>query len=122
MNDIPTDKPHHPKDDEALGVPERMPDPPVLQVGPEMAVAEDVHEVVTGELVAGSSLWRDAWRRLLRNKLAVFGIVIVLLVTVASLIGPSIIKARTGYAYDYIPKDNRSEEHTSELQSRLHLV
>ena len=93
MNDIPTDKPHHPKDDEALEVPVRMPDPPVLQVGPEMAVAEDVHDVVTGELVAGSSLWRDAWRRLLRNKLAVFGIVIVLLVTVASLIGPSIIKA-----------------------------
>ena len=106
MNDIPTDKPHHPKDDEALAVPERLPDPPVLQVGPEMAVAEDVHDIVTGELVAGSSLWRDAWRRLLRNKLAVFGIVIVLLVTVASLIGPSLITATTGYAYDYIPKDN----------------
>lgn len=106
MNDIPPDKQHRPKDDEALEVPERMPDPPVLQVGPEMAVAEDVHDIVTGELVAGSSLWRDAWRRLLRNKLAVFGIVIVLLVTMASLIGPSIIKATTGYAYDYIPKDN----------------
>src|SRR6185503_10992795 len=104
MNDIPPKKPHHPKAADALEAPERLPDPPVLQTGPEMAVAEDVHDIVSGELVAGSSLWRDAWRRLLKNKLAVFGIVIVLLLTVASLIGPSILKATTGYAYDYIPK------------------
>ena len=29
--------------------------------------------------VRGSSLWRDAWRRLLRNKLAVVGGVVVIL-------------------------------------------
>jgi oligopeptide transport system permease protein len=106
MSDISPDKPTDPRDDGALEAPERMTDPPVLQIGPEIAVAEDVHDVVTGELVAGSSLWRDAWRRLLRNKLAVFGIAIVL-ITLASLVGPSIIKAATGYSYEYIPKDNR---------------
>jgi len=74
---------------------------------PEVAVAEDVHEIVAGEVVAGSSLWRDAWRRLLRNKLAVFGIFVVLLIAVASLIGPSIIKRANGYTYDYIPRDNQ---------------
>jgi oligopeptide transport system permease protein len=81
-------------------------DPPVLQIGPEIAVAEDVHTVVTGELVAGSSLWRDAWRRLLKNKLAVFGMVVVILIAIASLIGPSVIKWSTGHAYDFIPKDS----------------
>ena len=75
-------------------------------VGPEYAVAErDVAEVVTGEVVAGTSLWRDAWRRLLRNKLAVFGMFVVLLLAIASVIGPTIIKRATGYTYDSIPKD-----------------
>lgn len=106
MSDIPPDKTPRQKGDDVLGMPERTPDPPILQVGPEMAIAEDVHDIVSGELVAGSSLWRDARRRLLRNKLAVFGIIVVLVVTVASIIGPSLIKARTGYSYDYIPKDS----------------
>ena len=106
MSDLPPNKSTPPQDDGVLEVPERMPDPPVLQTSPEMAVAEDVHDIVTGEIVAGSSLGRDAWRRLLRNKLAVFGIVIVILITLASLIGPSIIKATTGYSYEYIPKES----------------
>jgi len=38
---------------------------------------------------AGSSLWHDAWRRLLKNKLAVFGMIVVIGLVVASLIGPS---------------------------------
>ena len=80
---------------------------PVLSTPPEFAVAEDVHSVVTGELIAGSSLWRDAWHRLLRNKLAVFSMAVVLVLTLASLIGPAIIKRSTGYAYDVIPKDVR---------------
>src|SRR5215813_2456339 len=82
---------------------------PVIEpehVGPEYAVAErDVAELVTGEVVAGSSLWRDAWRRLLRNKLAVFGMIVVLVLAVAAVIGPTIIKSATGYTYDSIPKD-----------------
>ena len=80
---------------------------PVLSTPPEFAVAEDVHEVISGEVVAGSSLWRDAWRRLLKNKLAVFGMTVVIVVTVAALIGPTIIKRASGNAYDVIPKDVR---------------
>lgn len=79
---------------------------PEIHVGPEEAVAErDVAELITGEVVAGSSLWRDAWRRLLRNKLAVFGMFVVLVLAIASVIGPTIIKRATGYTYDSIPKD-----------------
>jgi oligopeptide transport system permease protein len=80
---------------------------PVLSTPPEFAVAEDVREAIGGEVVAGSSLWRDAWRRLLKNKLAVFGMAVVVVVTVSALIGPTIIKRATGNAYDVIPKDVR---------------
>ena len=92
--------------DNSQGPPEE-PSPPVLSTPPEFAVAEDVHSVISGEVMAGSSLWRDAWRRLLRNRLAVFAIAVVVVITLASLIGPTIIKRSTGYAYDVIPKDIR---------------
>ena len=78
---------------------------PALHTGPEFAVAEDVHEIVAGQPLAGSSLWRDAWRRLLKNKLAVFGMIVTILIVLASLAGPSIIRRTTGYTYDFIPKD-----------------
>jgi oligopeptide transport system permease protein len=77
-----------------------------LHIGPEYAVAEkDVAELVTGEVAAGSSLWRDAWRRLLRNKLAVFGMIVVVGLVLASLFGPTIIQKTAGYTYESIPKD-----------------
>lgn len=72
-----------------------------------MAIAEaDVRPEEAGEFVRGSSLWRDAWRRLLRNKLAVFGLIVVVIVTIASLIGPTVIKNTFGFTPDYIPSDN----------------
>jgi oligopeptide transport system permease protein len=81
-------------------------DPPDIAIGPEYAFGEkDVRELISGEVVAGTSLWRDAWRRLLKNKLAVLGMIIVILIVVASVIGPTIIKRATGYAYDFIPPD-----------------
>jgi oligopeptide transport system permease protein len=55
------------------------------------------------EPVAGTSLWKDAFRRLRRNRLAVFGFIIVSIVVVASAIGPFLIQQATGYTYDYIP-------------------
>lgn len=55
---------------------------------------------------AGASLWRDAWRRLVKNRLAVFGMVVMGIMIVAVTIGPPIIRWATGYTYDYIPTDN----------------
>jgi oligopeptide transport system permease protein len=55
------------------------------------------------EVVKGASLWKDAWKRLLKNKLAVFGLAVVALMTIAVIIGPAIIKWTTGYTYDFIP-------------------
>src|SRR5262245_5793531 len=57
------------------------------------------------EVLAGTSLWKNAWRRLLRNRLAVFGMIVVALMILASLVGPAIIYSTTGFTYDFIPKD-----------------
>ena len=60
----------------------------------------------TGEVVKGTSLWQDAWRRLRKNRLAVAGLVIVGVVVAASLAGPPVIEWTTGYTYDYIPRES----------------
>jgi len=81
-------------------------DPDMLHVGPEMAIAEaDVVGRET-EFVRGTSLWRDAWRRLLKNKLAVFGLVVVILVIIISVGGPPVIKSTLGFTPDYIPTND----------------
>jgi len=80
---------------------------PEIKIGPEEAIAEaDVRPEEAGEFVRGTSLWRDAWRRLLKNKLAVFGLVVVILVTIASIIGPPVIKRVFGFTPDYIPTND----------------
>ena len=53
--------------------------------------------------VAGTSLWKDARKRLRRNRLAVCGLAVVGVIVAASAVGPAIIERTTGYTYDYIP-------------------
>ena len=80
----------------------------LIHIPPEMAIAEaDVRSEEAGEVVRGTSLWRDAWRRLLKNKLAVFGLVVVVLITLASVLGPYVIKGVFGFTPDYIPSDDQ---------------
>lgn len=57
------------------------------------------------EVVKGASLWSDAWKRLLKNKLAVFGMVVLAAMVVIVTIGPAIIAWATGYTADAIPAD-----------------
>jgi oligopeptide transport system permease protein len=57
------------------------------------------------EPIAGTSLWKDAWRRLRRNRLAVCGMAIVAFITLAALAGPPLLARATGYTFDYIPGD-----------------
>lgn len=57
------------------------------------------------EQIKGTSLWKDAWRRLLKNKLAVFGLVVMGLMTVAVVLGPAILRWTIGVTPDYIPSD-----------------
>jgi oligopeptide transport system permease protein len=82
------------------------PDPAAIHTAPEAVVGEtDLSATEAGEFVKGTSLWQDAWRRLLKNKLAVFGMIVVVIVTIASLLGPSLIKWTMGFTPDYIPTD-----------------
>ncbi len=55
--------------------------------------------------ISGTSLWRDAWKRLLRNKLAVFGLCVLIFMVIAVVIGPAMVAWLTGYTYDFIPTD-----------------
>lgn len=57
------------------------------------------------ETVKGTSLWKDAWRRLLKNKLAVFGLIVMVCMVIAVTIGPAIIRWTTGFTADYIPPE-----------------
>lgn len=57
------------------------------------------------EIIKGASLWRDAWKRLLKNKLAVFGLIVLALMMIAVIAGPPIIEWTTGYTYDFVPAE-----------------
>jgi oligopeptide transport system permease protein len=79
-----------------------------IHTSPELAVGEaDVRTAEAGvrEPLAGTSLWKDAWRRLLKNKLAVFGMIVVGVILVASIIGPFIIERVTGFSYSTVPQE-----------------
>ncbi len=57
------------------------------------------------EIVKGASLWQDAWKRLLKNKLAVFGLIVMVIMIIAVSIGPAIIRWTTGFTADFIPPE-----------------
>lgn len=110
-DDRPLHEPQPPKV-EPTPIPGAIPPPVakldrnVIHTAPEAAIGEaDLRAAEAGEIVQGTSLWKDAWQRLLKNKLAVFGMIVVAIITVASLVGPFIIKWATGLTPDYIPTD-----------------
>lgn len=72
------------------------------------------------ETVSGSSPWRDAWKRLRRNKLAVVSLCFLVFMVVAVVIGPLIIYWATGFTYDSTPTDK--ELVRSMAPSLLHLM
>ena len=48
-------------------------------------------------LVAGTSLWVDAWKRLRKNRMAVAGGLVLVALTMACMVGPTLIAATWGY-------------------------
>lgn len=65
--------------------------------------ADSIGQETTGGYLEGTSLWRDAWKRLKKNKLAMVGGVVTLIIIFASLLGPYIVKAYNGFDYSTIP-------------------
>ncbi|HYG80993.1 MAG TPA: hypothetical protein VD861_11430, partial [Pyrinomonadaceae bacterium] len=95
-----------------LGTPQEPPirsrEGDIIHTAPELAVGEaDVRSAEAGarEPLAGTSLWRDAWRRLLKNKLAVFGMIVVAVIILVCAFGPLVIRLATGFTYDYQPPE-----------------
>ncbi|WP_160003248.1 ABC transporter permease [Rhizobium sp. 18055] len=56
------------------------------------------------------SLWRDAWHRLIRNKLAVFGLIVVLILGFAAIFGPYLTP------FDYLSQDLQARNAAPSLQ------
>jgi oligopeptide transport system permease protein len=55
------------------------------------------------QAVKGTSLWADAWKRLLKNKLAVFGLVVIAIMAIAVSIGPYLLQWIAGITPDGMP-------------------
>lgn len=60
------------------------------------------------QAVSGTSLWGDAWKRLKKNKLAMFGLYTLAAMVVLVVIGPPILYQLTGVTPDFIPKGGTS--------------
>ncbi len=52
---------------------------------------------------SSNSLWADAWKRLFKNKLAVFGLIVVWVMVLLVAIGPTLVYWLNGFTPDYIP-------------------
>ena len=63
-----------------------------LEMTPESAAPEAILEGVSGEAIEGRSLGRIAWIRLKRDKLAMAGGTVVLLLVVVAIIGPYFVQ------------------------------
>ncbi|ACX64085.1 ABC transporter permease [Paenibacillus lautus] len=79
---------------------QRMPHPAALNLKPEdfqkIGPDEKQSEVIQRESL---SSWRDSWERLRKNKLAMTGLIIMILIVIMAIIGPMISK------YDYETND-----------------
>lgn len=55
------------------------------------------------EIVKGVSLWKDAWSRLLKNKLAVFGMIVIAVMAILVTVGPILLQWAFGITPDGMP-------------------
>jgi oligopeptide transport system permease protein len=53
-----------------------------------------------GQLVVGTSLWLDAWKRLRKNRLAVASAIVMATIVVACVIGPTVTRLVWGHTFD----------------------
>ncbi|HEX8652947.1 MAG TPA: ABC transporter permease [Pyrinomonadaceae bacterium] len=115
LEKIPTARPNEPRDKATpLAPPDIIAEQQMINE-PEAMAADQLYgtappddklwQETAGGYIEGTSLWKDAWRRLRKNKLAVLGGITVILIVLAALIGPYIVKALTGATYESIPSD-----------------
>ncbi|HEX7477981.1 MAG TPA: ABC transporter permease [Polyangiales bacterium] len=54
----------------------------------------------TARPIAGDSLWKDAVKRLRKNRMAMLGAIVTVLLTAACFVGPSLLAQLCGYDYE----------------------
>ena len=64
------------------------------------------------ELVAGTSLWLDAWKRLRKNRLAVASAIVMGAIVVACVMGPTVTRLVWGHTFDRQDLDYGSQPPT----------
>jgi oligopeptide transport system permease protein len=60
------------------------------------AATAPIEPIREGQLEQGTSLWKDAWRRLRKNRVALFGLYTFSVISILCLVGPFL----TGYTYE----------------------
>lgn len=70
----------------------------------ELTPPGGVEPIPASELVEGSSLWKDAWRRLRKNRLAMFGGIVLVVIIAFSLVGALQLASRSeSLLFNWIP-------------------
>ena len=69
-----------------------------------MTVDQAEAEKIVGE---STSYWKDAWRRFRKNKLALFGVIVIIILAVMAFIGGPI----SGQSYDETNLMNANKHH-----------
>lgn len=69
------------------------------------AASEPSLKLERSTAISGTSLWADAWKRLLKNKLAVFGMIVLAMMIILVTIGPTLVYMLTGFTAESQPAD-----------------
>jgi oligopeptide transport system permease protein len=114
-NKLPIEDPNEPRDAKTplpppdAAVPQQMINEPEAMAANQLygTAPPDDHlwQETSGGVIEGTSLWRDAWRRLKKNKLAVMGGIVVILIIIGAIIGPWLVYKFYGVTYETIPSD-----------------
>ena len=65
-----------------------------------MSTAATTGSIPESDLIVGTSLWADAWKRLRKNRMAMISTYIVAFFVVASFVGPLVLGLTLGYDYE----------------------
>ncbi len=71
------------------------------------------------EVIKGTSLGRDAWKRLRRNRLAFAGLIFLAFMVTAVVVGPLLLEWTTGFTYEFTPADTSLQRSNAPSLSHL---
>lgn len=77
-----------------------------LDINNELFSPLTAEEKKTDDIVRPSiGYWKSAWRRLKRNKIALFSLILIFVIIIAAILGPIIVEKTFGYTYQSTDKN-----------------